>query len=27
MVDPTVLIVPGLGNSGPGHWQSLWERA
>jgi predicted alpha/beta hydrolase family esterase len=20
-----VLIVPGLGNSGPGHWQSLWE--
>jgi uncharacterized protein len=20
-----VLIVPGLGNSGPEHWQSLWE--
>lgn len=20
-----VLIVPGLGNSGPGHWQSLWQ--
>ncbi len=23
----SVLIVPGYGNSGPGHWQSLWERA
>lgn len=22
-----VLILPGLGNSGPGHWQSLWEKA
>jgi len=21
-----VLIVPGLGDSGPGHWQTLWER-
>jgi predicted alpha/beta hydrolase family esterase len=21
-----VLIVPGIGNSGPSHWQSLWER-
>jgi len=21
------LILPGLGNSGPEHWQSLWERA
>jgi hypothetical protein len=21
----TVLIVPGLGNSGPVHWQSLWQ--
>ena len=20
------LIVPGIGNSGPGHWQSLWEQ-
>jgi hypothetical protein len=22
-----ILLVPGLGNSGPEHWQSLWERA
>jgi len=22
-----VLIVPGWGDSGPGHWQSLWEKA
>jgi predicted alpha/beta hydrolase family esterase len=22
-----VLILPGWQNSGPGHWQSLWERA
>jgi predicted alpha/beta hydrolase family esterase len=22
-----VLIVPGWGDSGPGHWQSLWEHA
>jgi predicted alpha/beta hydrolase family esterase len=21
-----VLILPGLGNSGPEHWQSYWER-
>jgi predicted alpha/beta hydrolase family esterase len=21
------LIVPGLGGSGPTHWQSLWERS
>jgi predicted alpha/beta hydrolase family esterase len=21
-----VLILPGLGNSGPAHWQTLWER-
>jgi predicted alpha/beta hydrolase family esterase len=20
-----ILIIPGYGNSGPGHWQSLWE--
>ena len=20
------LIVPGIGNSGPGHWQTAWER-
>ncbi len=24
---PIVLIVPGYGDSGPDHWQSLWERA
>jgi len=24
---PTILTVPGLMNSGPGHWQSLWEKA
>ena len=23
----TVLILPGLGNSGPQHWQTLWELA
>jgi predicted alpha/beta hydrolase family esterase len=23
----SVLILPGLGSSGPGHWQSLWEAA
>ncbi|HKZ11343.1 MAG TPA: alpha/beta hydrolase [Rhodanobacteraceae bacterium] len=23
---PAVLILPGLGNSGPEHWQSHWER-
>jgi uncharacterized protein len=23
----TVLILPGIGNSGPKHWQSLWEMA
>lgn len=23
---PTLVIVPGLGDSGPDHWQSLWER-
>lgn len=22
---PTILTVPGLGNSGPSHWQTLWE--
>jgi predicted alpha/beta hydrolase family esterase len=26
-VDPLVLIVPGWGDSGPKHWQTLWERA
>ena len=24
---PAVLLVPGWENSGPGHWQTLWERA
>ncbi|WP_291425142.1 alpha/beta hydrolase [Deinococcus sp.] len=23
---PTIVIVPGLGGSGPEHWQSLWEQ-
>lgn len=23
---PLVLTVPGLDNSGPGHWQTIWER-
>ena len=23
--DTTILIVPGLGDSGPGHWQSRWQ--
>jgi uncharacterized protein len=23
----TVLIIPGLGDSGPHHWQSLWEAS
>ena len=23
---PLVLTVPGLDNSGPDHWQSLWEQ-
>src|SRR3546814_3777941 len=22
---PLVLTVPGLNNSGPGHWQTIWE--
>ena len=26
-VRPTVLTVPGLGNSGPAHWQTLWEHS
>jgi predicted alpha/beta hydrolase family esterase len=24
-VQPTILTVPGLGGSGPSHWQTLWE--
>jgi len=27
VLSPSILIVPGLGNSGPGHWQSLFEAA
>jgi predicted alpha/beta hydrolase family esterase len=23
---PLILNVPGLGNSGPGHWQTIWEE-
>lgn len=23
----SALILPGIGNSGPGHWQTLWEHA
>lgn len=23
----SVLVLPGIGNSGPAHWQSLWEAA
>lgn len=26
MSEPSVLILPGLTNSGPEHWQSHWER-
>jgi uncharacterized protein len=25
-LSPLTLLVPGLGNSGPGHWQTIWER-
>lgn len=25
MSDPAILVVPGLFNSGPGHWQTIWE--
>jgi len=24
---PRVLVIPGWGDSGPEHWQSLWEKA
>ncbi len=24
-MQPRILIIPGLGNSGPQHWQTLWE--
>jgi uncharacterized protein len=26
-VSSSVLILPGIGNSGPQHWQSYWEQA
>lgn len=26
-MNPPILIVPGHGNSGPGHWQSLWQNS
>jgi predicted alpha/beta hydrolase family esterase len=26
-MESQVLIVPGLGNSGPRHWQTIWEQA
>lgn len=25
-LDPDILLIPGLNNSGPGHWQTLWEE-
>src|SRR6478609_4971280 len=25
--EPLVLLVPGLNDSGPGHWQTLWQQA
>jgi predicted alpha/beta hydrolase family esterase len=24
--NPVILTVPGLNNSGPGHWQTIWEQ-
>jgi hypothetical protein len=27
MMTPPVLVLPGWGDSGPQHWQSLWETA
>jgi uncharacterized protein len=26
-MDTSVFILPGINNSGPGHWQTLWEQA
>ena len=26
-MDQAIVIVPGIGNSGPDHWQSHWETA
>ena len=25
MQDASVVVVPGLGGSSPGHWQSIWQ--
>ncbi|MCJ8164494.1 alpha/beta hydrolase [Pontibacter sp. E15-1] len=25
-MEPTILIIPGLGSSGPQHWQTLWGQ-
>ncbi|MFO0706774.1 MAG: alpha/beta hydrolase [Nitrospira sp.] len=25
MIEPPVLVLPGFGDSGPSHWQTLWE--
>lgn len=25
LADVPALIVPGIGDSGPGHWQTIWE--
>jgi len=27
LVETNILILPGIGNSGPEHWQTYWERA
>ena len=27
MYDATMIFVPGLGGSGPDHWQTLWQPA
>jgi predicted alpha/beta hydrolase family esterase len=24
--NPAVILIPGLGGSGPGHWQTIWEQ-
>ncbi|MGG1948713.1 alpha/beta hydrolase [Trinickia sp. NRRL B-1857] len=26
-MDSSVFVVPGIGNSGPSHWQSVWQSA
>lgn len=26
-MEPTVVFVPGIGNSGPAHWQSIWASS